>query len=75
MGPRDVEGSLVGPVKRKMKSEIAAALRNNVKPTNLKWLVVAASGKYLRNDGNYQRRAFEDGNYLRNEERYDLQMH
>ncbi|KAG5541013.1 hypothetical protein RHGRI_021037 [Rhododendron griersonianum] len=27
-----------------MEPEIAAALRNNVKPTNLKWLVAAASG-------------------------------
>ncbi|KAG5532346.1 hypothetical protein RHGRI_026843 [Rhododendron griersonianum] len=57
-----------------MEPEIAAALRINVKPTNLKWLEAAASGKYIRNDGNYQRRASEDGYYLRNEERYDLQM-
>ncbi|KAG5565559.1 hypothetical protein RHGRI_001462 [Rhododendron griersonianum] len=58
-----------------MEPEIAAALRNNVKPTNLKWLVAAVSGKYLRNDGNYQWCASKDGNYIRNEERYDLQMH
>ncbi|KAF7131984.1 hypothetical protein RHSIM_Rhsim09G0148500 [Rhododendron simsii] len=37
-----------------MEPEIAAALRNNVKPTNLKWLVAAALGKYLRSDGNYR---------------------
>ncbi|KAG5540844.1 hypothetical protein RHGRI_020923 [Rhododendron griersonianum] len=58
-----------------MELEIAASPRNNVKPTNLKWLIAAASGKYLRNDENYQRRASEDGKYLRNEEHYDLQMH
>ncbi|KAI8571476.1 hypothetical protein RHMOL_Rhmol01G0122900 [Rhododendron molle] len=56
-----------------MESEIAGSPWNNVKRNNLKWLVAVAAGKYLRNDGNYQRRASEDGNYLRNEERY-LQM-
>ncbi|KAG5520810.1 hypothetical protein RHGRI_033398 [Rhododendron griersonianum] len=42
-----------------MELEIAASPRNNVKPTILKWLVAAGSSKYLRNDGNYQRRASE----------------